>query len=267
MKDFFQKYLQVIPPESAWDRMILSLLIFVIAWILLRFGKRWIARFFKKTETIQNSARGRTLRSLILSTFRIAVFFLALTLILGLYGINTASLLTAAGIGGIALALGAQNVIADIIAGLLILVSNSLNVGDYVDLQNGVQGTVVKMELRQTVIRGYTGMDYIVPNAQIKVVANYQRNPMNSDVRIDIPNAVELSEAKKMIERVAERARREAPDRFLVFPAFIGVEQINAFTYTVSITSRSELAYFWENQRRIREYCIDELQQMNTYKK
>ncbi len=86
-------------------------------------------------------------------------------------GIDLAPLLASAGVAGIALGLAAQNIVRDMLNGMLILIEDQFNVGDTVRIA-GLAGTVEAMTLRKTTVRDADGTLYVIPNSQITTVAN-----------------------------------------------------------------------------------------------
>ena len=86
-------------------------------------------------------------------------------------GVNLAPLLASAGVAGVAIGLAAQNIVRDMLNGLLILMEDQFNVGETVRIA-GIAGVVESMTLRKTTVRDGDGTLYVVPNSQITTVAN-----------------------------------------------------------------------------------------------
>ena len=96
---------------------------------------------------------------------------IATLLVLGEIGVDLAPLIAGAGIAGVALGFGAQNLVKDCVAGLFMLIEDQYGIGDTVDL--GVaSGAVEKITLRTTVARGQDGTVWHVPNGEIRRVGN-----------------------------------------------------------------------------------------------
>ncbi len=99
------------------------------------------------------------------------IWVIATLLVLGELGINLAPLIAGAGIAGIALGFGAQNLVKDCVSGLFMLIEDQYGIGDVVDL--GVaSGPVEQITLRTTVLRGQDGTVWHVPNGEIRRVGN-----------------------------------------------------------------------------------------------
>lgn len=246
-------------------QMVLVVVVLILALFLLKGIDRLIDRMSARRPVLGEVQRVRTYHSLLVNVVRVVVWFFALSAILSIFGINTASLLTAAGIGGIAVALGAQRVVSDIISGALLLFDNTINVGDYVTLQNTITGEVKELRLRQVVVRGYTGMLYIIPNAEVKVIANYGHGPLQADISIDIPYGISIEQAKGLVQDMAVRLEAEAGDHFVRLPYWIGVDAMHPFSYTVTIGAQTQMDDFFTAPRRMREIMIEELQAIGAY--
>lgn len=266
MENLIQKTTQTLGAPEILVQFVFSIAILLIAGVLLRVGFSLITRLADRNPSLSKSARLRTFHSLLYSALRVIIFFFAITAILGVFRINTASLLAAAGIGGIAIAMGAKNVVSDVIAGGLMILDNSLNVGDYVMLDSKISGEVKEMRIRQVVIHGYTGMDYIIPNAQVKIVANYGHGPLQADIAVSVPYRISVKEARGIVERVRTRALAMEPTWFSTAPYFIGIDRADAFTYTMTIGSRVGLDAFWAAPRLLRQITIEELDEMGAYR-
>ena len=132
---------------------------------------------------------------------------LAVLLVLGELGVDLAPLIAGAGIAGIALGFGAQNLVKDCITGLFMLIEDQYGIGDVVDL--GVAtGSVERITLRTTVLRGQDGTVWHVPNGEIRRVGN--RSKLWSVAVLDVVVAydADLAATREVVHDVAERGLR-----------------------------------------------------------
>ena len=93
---------------------------------------------------------------------------------LGEAGFDVGPLLAGAGVAGLAIGFGAQNLVRDVISGVFLLLENQLRVND-VGIINGTGGLVEEMNLRTTVLRGLDGTVHIFPNGSITSLSNLER--------------------------------------------------------------------------------------------
>lgn len=235
-------------------RLIRIGLIIILSFIVLNIGKSLIKKIAERTK--YESGRLKTLNSLLYSVFRVLVIFFALSLALDVFGINTASLLTAAGIGGVALALGSQTLVSDLLAGALLQLENSVNIGDFVQIGQ-VIGTVTSIGLRKMTVHAYKGMDYLIPNSEIKILANYGKGPMQSDIDIEIPNKTDPKKARELVDKICSRGRDEVGKLFLEAPYFVGIENLSVLTFRIRIGVKSDMANFWAASRRLRQISLE----------
>ena len=148
----------------------------------------------KRTETIYRVINNTGLAFIVTSV---------LLLILQQLGIQIMPLLAGIGVVGLALGLGAQTLVKDIINGLFILVENQYNVGENVTLA-GKNGVVEEMTLRTTQLRDSNGLIHIVPNGDIRLVSNHSRgwSLAVAEVPLDWERNVQL--ATQILQKIGE---------------------------------------------------------------
>src|SRR5437016_6403285 len=117
----------------------------------------------------------RTLTGVIHSIGVFVVVFIALMQALPIFGVHIEPLLASAGIAGLAVGIGAQAMVKDIINGFFILVENQFEIGDTIKAA-GVQGTVEEITMRRTILRDADGTLHIIPNGSIQIVSNMTRD-------------------------------------------------------------------------------------------
>lgn len=105
----------------------------------------------------------------------VTIICIGVLMILSEFGVNITPLLASAGIAGLAISLGAQTLIKDFIGGFLILFENQFVVGDDIQLDT-LTGQVERITLRATYVRDTRGFQYIVPNGEIRIVANQNKD-------------------------------------------------------------------------------------------
>lgn len=167
-----------------------------------------LTRRFLDVTVLQQLTISDASRFTISSLVRYGVLVLAILIGLSIIGINLSSLAVVIGALGIGIGFGLQNVVANYVAGLVILLERPLKEGDRI-LVNGLEGDVVQIKLRSTVINTLTNETIIVPNSQL--VSNSIHNYSYHDKRIVIVNNVQVSystdldEAQKVLIGVAAK--------------------------------------------------------------
>ena len=138
-------------------------LIIVVAVATQQLGRRTINRIVDrisradlvpgpKNVAHRQSERAKTLGTVLSSTLNAAVWLIALFMLLGEFGLNLGPLIASAGVIGVALGLGAQTIVRDMLSGILMLIEDQYGVGDDVKVQD-VEGKVERVGLRITQIR------------------------------------------------------------------------------------------------------------------
>ncbi|WP_058989554.1 mechanosensitive ion channel family protein [Anaerococcus rubeinfantis] len=242
------------------------LIVLVLCFVSLKLVHKIIRKFLNsnKNKLKRNPAKLETLSRIFYSVIRIIIIFIAITMILDIFGINTSSLIATAGIGGIAIALGAQTLIADFVKGVLIIFDDKLRVGEWVAC-SGVEGTVEEVNLRITKIRDYNGSLHIIPNSNITNVQNYNRGAQKSEAYFCVSNDTKLEDVKEMIEAVSQKIKSmpKYKKAFIEDLSFFEITEFKDFSYKVRVTSLVKIGTQWEISRKVRELIKIEMEKRN----
>lgn len=182
--------------------------------LIINLGQLAVKQFFEKhkheydNDSLIENRRSETLKKLLLSVITYIIFFIAFIMVLQIFNVNTSAILASAGILGLAVGFGAQNLVKDVISGFFILFENQFNVGDYVVIDE-VEGTVEEIGLRTCKIRQWTGQLNIIPNGEITRVTNYNRGPMLALVTVGIAYEEDVDRAIAVLTQECEAAFRE----------------------------------------------------------
>ncbi|HEY3415026.1 MAG TPA: mechanosensitive ion channel domain-containing protein [Armatimonadota bacterium] len=171
--------------------------VFVFAFVLNALLRRAILAGIERAtgaaDDAVRSARLRTLGGLASKASGLVIFFVASLMVLGEFGVDTKAVVTATGVFGVAIALGSQKLVRDVIGGFFILVENQFSVGETVTLGGpAATGVVEDMGLRVTRLRDDVGRLVIVGNADITSVTNHSRGPLTVVVDILLPEDVDV---------------------------------------------------------------------------
>jgi len=191
-----------------------------------------VRRFAARVETGDGPPsdlrrRSKTLASMLRSAVLVLIWVIVAVTCLNQTGIAVGPLLAAAGIVGIALGFGAQNLVRDLLAGFFILLESQYDVGDVVELA-GVSGTVESVVLRTTVLRALDGRRHVVPNGEIRVSTNLTKVYSRYLLTLPVPYDEDVDRAVGVLERVAE-ALRQDPEYEGVITAPLTVLGVDAY--------------------------------------
>ena len=143
-------------------------------------------------------------------------------------GVNLAPLLASAGVAGVAIGLAAQNIVRDMLNGIMILLEDQFNVGDTIKIA-GVSGVVESMTLRKTILRdGGDGTVYVIPNSQITTVANLSVDYSVATVNVGVDFSAHPDKVMDMLKEIAMdvRASDDFKDLFIADPQVLGVDAV-----------------------------------------
>jgi small-conductance mechanosensitive channel len=203
--------------------------------------------------------RAQTLETLLLSVVTYLVFFVACLMILQVFNVNTSAILASAGILGLAIGFGAQNLVKDIISGFFILFEDQFSVGDYVQIDT-VTGTVEEIGLRTCKIRQWTGELNVIPNGEISRVKNYTRGPMLAKITIGITYEADIDHAISVLQEVSEKAYREIDD-IIDVPSVLGVSELAVTSVNILIIATTQAGKQWAVERELRKRFKNALEQ------
>ncbi len=270
------------------DRPLSILLILVVSWTLSRFARRVIERTVRKfvtpdrearvrrferlgldspeirsafglddeaTLVARQSSRANSISSVLTSTARIAIWTIAIILILGELSLNLGPIIAGAGIAGIALGFGAQSLVKDFISGVFMVIEDQYGIGDVVDLGGDAVGVVEKVSLRTTTLRNLDGTVWHVPNGEIVRVGNQSQHWSTALVDIDVAYDSDLGEVRELLISTATRVceSNEWSHDVLQTPELLGVEMLGADGITFRMTVQTAAGRQWALQRALRE--------------
>ncbi|UCF79049.1 MAG: mechanosensitive ion channel family protein [Candidatus Eiseniibacteriota bacterium] len=188
-------------------------LIVIISLIAIRVARMLAARlsvsFSRQIEDEESKKRVETLASVIRHLMTVIILVVALMIVLGELGVEIGPILAAAGIVGLAVGFGAQNLVKDVINGFFILLNDQIRVGDVVQI-GGKGGLVEKVNLRMTILRDLSGNVHFVPNGQIDVVTNMSKDYSYSLFDIGVAYREDVDEVVSVVRQVDEALRADA---------------------------------------------------------
>jgi len=156
-------------------------IVLVAAWISYSIGHRAIDRAVNKLATAdlipgpglakRQAERARTTGSVLNSILKAVVWIIAIGMILGEFGFNLGPVIASAGVIGVAIGLGAQTLVRDILSGIFMLIEDQYGVGDQIKVLE-IEGVVEKVGLRITTIRDEDEVLWYVRNGEILIIGN-----------------------------------------------------------------------------------------------
>ncbi len=240
------------------------IIVIIITWLLMKARGKFSRRIFHATR--MDLQKQQTLSSIFLSFSKYIILIVAGIIILGYLGVETAPILASAGILGVALGFGAQNLVKDIISGFFILFEDWMHIGDFVQIGE-ITGTVEEIGLRSTVIREWSGKQVHLLNSSIDKSINFNRELMRPIINFTISYEYSVEEVKKVIKLACDEINEKHESKLLrnqngliVEPIHLyGVTDISNETYGLKYTvvGLVQDQYYWSMGIEIRTIMIE----------
>lgn len=212
---------------------------------------RWVEDSGIATQ--RQAQRARTVGSVLSSVVTIAIWAVALLMVIAEMGFNIAPVLASAGIAGVALSFGAQSLVKDYLSGIFMVAEDQLGIGDIVDLGEAA-GTVEDVGLRVTRVRDVEGTLWHVRNGEILRVGNQSQGWAQCVLDIPLPYDGDLDEMVGRLEaEIADLAQDPVVGPHVVgVPEVWGVENLTGESVTVRLAVKTAPAQQWAVARVLR---------------
>jgi moderate conductance mechanosensitive channel len=276
---------------ARWSGMVIPalfrlVLIVTLAWIANRVTRRAIKRFIQKVkeegfvrlgtrrglgplaatspvDLARSNLRTETIGLVLRSVSTVLIYGIAGALVLGVLGIQLGPLLAGAGIAGVALGFGAQNLVRDFLAGIFILLEDQYGIGDIVDIGDAgspVAGGVVEgITLRQTRLRDVHGTVWHIPNGEIRAVGNKSQLWARSLLDIGVAYQTDIAKATSVIKDVADSVWQDPQwsSQVLEEPQVWGIENFGPNEIVMRLVLKVEPSRQWAVNREVRRRLLE----------
>ncbi len=228
---------------------------FALAWLIVALVQRAARSLVSRRASGLEEMKARRLTTavtLITHAVKYVAYFIAIAIAVGELGYAGAmnSMLAAAGIGSLAVGIGAQSIIKDVTAGLTLLFEDQLAVGDYISAA-GVTGTVEAITLRATTVRCYGGEVSVIPNGSITVLTNYSRTDSLAIVEFPIAYEADAERALALMREEAEAYHAQLGDIAVEKPEVVGAVQLSGGEMVLRVVQRVKPLEHWAVQREL----------------
>jgi small-conductance mechanosensitive channel len=210
------RYLNNIDWDGVFNRLVTvvgELILFTVLFLIIRsVGKRLIHRGFTtyKARTQLAGTRVDTMRTLMSNIYSYTVIFFYFYAVLSVLGVPVGTLIAGAGVVGIALGLGAQGFVSDVVTGIFIILEGQFDVGDAVKLGT-ITGTITSVGLRTTIVKSTDGTMNFIPNRNITIVSNMSRSEMQVLISLPMSPDEDLSVVRSVLKNVNTTLKPETP--------------------------------------------------------
>jgi len=185
------------------ERALLVVVLLVATWIAARIVTRLFASYLRHHPEAMPSA------SLITTLASIAVWSIGLLLVVQTFGIAITPILTALGVGGLAVALALKDTLENLFSGLQIIASGQIRAGDYIKLEGGIEGYVSDITWRTTTVKDLSDNLVVVPNSKFAQTSFTNYALPERELSVTVPVLVPYDADLALVERVTLEAARQ----------------------------------------------------------
>lgn len=231
--------------------------------VLTKTSKTLLTSTLSKPMTSDRSDAGRdkrinTIHQVLTKTIGIIIFLVVLLMIFIELDINVTPILTGAGIIGIAIGFGAQDMVKNIFHGIFILTEDQYSKGDVVTVA-GITGTVEAFDLRRTIVRDLDGAQHHIPNGEITISSNKTKSWSGINLNIGVAYNTDLNKLKHIVNKVGETM--SSNENIIQPPKLVGVEEFADSAIIVKILGRTKPGYQWGITRELRKLLKESFEQ------
>ena len=228
----------------------------VLAFVLLEYLIRLVVKRIHALDDEVGSDRDKrttTISNVLHSAGAALILGVATLMILTEFGVPVGPVLASVGVASIALGLGAQTLVKDILNGFFFLFENQFAVGDVIEV-NGVAGSVEDLTLRITAVRDLGGTLHIIPNGEIRQVANKTRDWSRAVVDVGITYDEDVDTAIKVLQEIgtAMEENEEIKGDLLETAVVTGIEGLDDWAVRLRIMVKTAPGQHWQIQRYLR---------------
>lgn len=208
--------------------------------------KRLVSHRMAGEDEAEIQQRTDTLSSVLVKIVGVIILVVAVITILPEFGVNITSLIAAIGIGGLAIAFAAQNLIRDFISGFFILLEDQYGIGDVVSIA-GIAGVVEDITLRRTVLRDLDANVHSVPNGKVELSTNMTKKYSRVNLNVSVGYGENLKHVIDIINKICQEMVKEPQwkDDFITTPSVLRVDNLGDSGIDIKILGDTKPAKQW----------------------
>jgi moderate conductance mechanosensitive channel len=247
------------------------LLILVGMWLLNRMVRltggrvvRLVSRHHKRGSLAETEGRAQTLHGVLNNTTGVLVIIGGGLMLLVEAGLPVVPLLGGAGIFGLAIAFGAQNLIKDYFCGFMILLEDQYGISDYVQI-GSIEGTVEQITLRVTALRDQKGTLHFIPHGGIQTVSNFTHTWSRAKVLVAVSYKEDIDQVLDLLRGLVREVRNDPIFSSLILddPESMGVADLTDTAVTIQFYLKTKPMQQWNVRREILRRIKSRFEQEN----
>lgn len=211
-----------------------------------------VQRITRAGSNLELEKRAATLSSVFRKTVAVVVWTVALIMALREAGFNVGPILAGAGVVGLAVGFGAQNLVRDVISGVFLLLEDQVRVND-VAIVNGTGGLVEQINLRTIVLRGLDGTLHIFPNGTITTLSNMTHGYSYYVFDVGVAYKEDTDHVVEVLKGIAAQMRKEEPYKLSILEPLevLGVDKFADSAVIVKVRIKTLPIKQWEVGREM----------------
>lgn len=248
-------------PEVITNLIVVS--IFIVLWVIIGIISQIAIKhiLFKVLKLKRKGPRAVTIGKLSSSVSRYIIWFIVAIAILGELNIDVTPFLASAGIVGLMIGFGAQEMVKDFISGFFIIFEESFNVEDVVEVE-GFKGEIISVGLRTTRIMNWKGEIKIINNGDIRSVINYSKSNSVAIVKFGVAYETDLLKLQDLMAIFIQNTYLKY-DEIIETPIFSGITELADSSINMQLLAKTETQKHYQVERDLRRDLVIYLTEKN----
>ncbi len=229
----------------------------VILWIIIGLILIKVTRkiIFKVVRVDKKNSRSITIAELISSISKYVIWFIIALMVLGELSVDITPFIASAGVIGLAVGFGAQELVKDFISGFFIIFEDAFNVGDIVEI-DGFKGSVLSLGLRITIIENWRGERKTISNGNLGSIINFSKNNSIAVIDFGVGYDTNLADLNKLLVPFLKELKKKY-DEIIETPQFLGVTKLDDSSINMMIIAKTNSMKHLQVERDIRKDLVE----------
>ena len=225
--------------------------IIIGATILYLILSKTIKKIFSVKNKRVNIKKQQTLSTFFVKILRYVIIIIAALMILGIYNINTTSIIASLGVVSLIAGLALQDMVKDFVSGVAIVLEETYDVGDWVTI-NSFKGVVESIGIKTTRLKGFNGDILVINNGSITEVINHSIANSLAIVDIGVAYEEDIIKVEKVLNKLCNKLSKEL-DNLKSDINVLGIENLADSSVIFRITAEVEPQTHFQVQREIKK--------------
>lgn len=228
----------------------------IVLWVFIGLLVNIIVKkiIYRVLKIGDNNARALTIGKLVSSVIKYVVWFIVGMVILSELNIDVTPFIASAGVIGLAIGFGAQEIVRDFISGFFIIFEGSFNVGDVIEV-DGFKGNVLGLGLRTTSIQNWKGEIKIINNGDINSLINFSKADSIAVIDFGVAYETDLAKLSKLMESFVKETFNKH-DEIIEIPKFLGVIELADSSINLRVIAKTGSMKHFQVERDVRKDVV-----------